>query len=188
MREPVFLDRDGVINENGPDYVRTLSMWMPIPGSLEAAAALSAAGQPVVVVTNQSAIGRGLVDKSTVDSINALMSGRIEAAGGRLSGVYVCPHRPDEGCTCRKPETGMIEAARRDLGLPPGGWLVGDAETDMEMGRRAGLETVLVMTGRGLEQAGLARPGNKPDHVAADLAEAAAIILGADAPDEGGPS
>lgn len=186
MRAPVFLDRDGVINENVPDYVRSVSMWAPIPGALEAAAAMSSAGHPVVVVTNQSAIGRGLVDASTVDSINALMSDRIDALGGRLSGVYVCPHRPDEGCSCRKPETGMIEAARRDLRLPPGGWLVGDAETDMEMGRRAGLETILVMTGRGREQAGLAKPGHPPGHVAEDLAAAAAIILGAGTRDEGG--
>lgn len=186
MPAPVFLDRDGVINENVPDYVRSVSMWVPIPGSLEAAAALSSAGHPVVVVTNQSAIGRGLVDAYTVDSINALMSERIEALGGRLSGVYVCPHRPDEGCTCRKPETGMIDAARRDLGLTAGGWLVGDAESDMEMGRRAGLETVLVMTGRGRDQARLARTGSLPDHTAEDLAAAAAIILRAGTPDEGG--
>lgn len=188
MRMPVFLDRDGVINENVPDYVRSASGWLPIPGALEAAAALCAAGHPVIVVTNQSAIGRGLVDAPTVDSINALMSGRIEAFGGRLSGIYVCPHRPDEGCTCRKPGTGMIEAARRDLGLPAEGWLVGDAETDMEMGRRAGLETILVMTGRGREQALLAKPGSPPDHFAEDLAGAAAIILGARAPGEGGSS
>ena len=179
MLEPVFLDRDGVINENVPDYVRSVDAWIPIPGSLEAAASLSMAGHPVVVVTNQSAVGRGLVEASTVEEINALMEERIKALGGRLSGVYYCPHRPDEGCACRKPATGLVDKSRLELGLPPGGWLVGDAGSDMELGRRAGLKTILVMTGRGIEQSGLCRCGFEPDFRAGDLAGAARLILGA---------
>jgi len=177
--EPVFLDRDGVINENVPDYVRSVDAWIPIPGSLEAAASLSTAGHPVIVVTNQSGIGRGLVEASVVEEINALMSERIRALGGRLSGVYCCPHRPDEGCSCRKPATGLVDASRRELGLPPGGWLVGDAVSDMELGRRTGLTTILVMTGRGAVQSRLCGPESEPDFRAGDLAEAARLILGA---------
>lgn len=181
VREPVFLDRDGVLNENVPDYVRSLSMWKPIPGSLEAAARLASAGHPVVVVTNQSAIGRGLVDPSVVEEINSFMSDRIEELGGTLAGIYYCPHRPDERCTCRKPGTGMIDAAKRELSLPDGGWLVGDAESDMELGRRAGLRTVMVLTGRGLEQSKLAAGGAEPSYVVKDLAAAAEIIIGSHA-------
>lgn len=175
--EPVYLDRDGVLNENVPDYVRNLSMWVPIPGALEAAAMLSGMGHPVVVVTNQSAIGRGLVDASTVEEINSELVRRISLLGGRVSGVYYCPHRPDEHCGCRKPETGMIDRARRELGLPAGGWLVGDAESDMEMGRRAGLRTIMVMTGRGSSQIALSQEGKPPAFIAGDMADAAGIIL-----------
>lgn len=181
VREPVFLDRDGVLNENVPDYVRSLSMWKPIPGSLEAAARLSSAGHPVIVVTNQSAVGRGLMDTSAVEEINSFMSGRIEGLGGRLAGIYYCPHRPDENCSCRKPGTGMIDAAKKELSLPDGGWLVGDAESDMELGRRAGLRTVMVLTGRGVEQARLSVRGAEPSYIVEDLAAAAELIIGADA-------
>lgn len=178
MPEPVFLDRDGVLNENVPDYVRSLGQWVPIPGALEAAARLSSAGHPIVVVTNQSAIGRGLMSPGEVEEINSEMSRRVVRLGGRLDGVYYCPHRPDEGCRCRKPATGMVEDARRDLDLQAGGWLVGDAVTDMELGVRCGLRTIMVLTGRGAEQLGRTDGRTAPLHVAQDLEAAAEIILG----------
>lgn len=178
MPEPVFLDRDGVLNENVPDYVRSLAQWVPIPGALEAAARMSCAGHPVVVVTNQSAIGRGLVSPGDVEAVNGELSRRVGLLGGRLDGVYYCPHRPDEGCRCRKPATGMIEDACRDLGLPAGGWLVGDAVTDMELGVRCGLRTIMVLTGRGSEQLGRTDGRTAPLFVAPDLEAAAGIILG----------
>jgi D-glycero-D-manno-heptose 1,7-bisphosphate phosphatase len=179
-REPVFLDRDGVLNENVPDYVRSIEQWIPIAGALEAAATLCAAGHPVVVVSNQSAIGRGLVRVETVEFVNATLAARIEELGGRLAGIYYCPHRPDEDCSCRKPATGLVDAARTDLGLPPGGWLVGDAQSDIQMGLSAGLRTILVLTGRGRAQLELmAREcATMPEAVAEDLAEASRIILG----------
>jgi D-glycero-D-manno-heptose 1,7-bisphosphate phosphatase len=179
--EPVFLDRDGVLNENVPDYVRTLEQWVPIAGALEAAAALCAAGHPVVVVSNQSAIGRGLVPVETVELVNATLAARIESFGGRLAGIYYCPHRPDEGCPCRKPATGLVDAARAELGLPGGGWLVGDAQSDIQMGLSAGLRTILVLTGRGRAQLDLMVRGGMPmpEAVADDLGEASRMILGA---------
>jgi D-glycero-D-manno-heptose 1,7-bisphosphate phosphatase len=179
---PVFLDRDGVINRDSPDYIRSLDQWVPIPGSLQAMADLSAAGHPLVVVTNQSAVSRGYTTLQDVEAINDALLRSASEAGARVSGVYFCPHHPDDMCGCRKPETGMIDSARRDLDLPPGGWMVGDAATDMELGRRAGLRTILVLTGRGEEQLGIIRGKGDPmpGSVVPDLRSAADIILEAD--------
>jgi D-glycero-D-manno-heptose 1,7-bisphosphate phosphatase len=177
---PVFLDRDGVINRNRDDYVRSIADWVPIPGSIEAVARLSGAGHPVIVVTNQSAVARGYCALADVEAVHALMRTRIEEAGGSLTGVYYCPHHPDEHCICRKPEIGMIDRARAEHLLPSGGYLVGDAVSDMEMGRKAGLLTILVLTGRGAAQLLRMKSGGDPMpwKVAADLAEAVDIILG----------
>lgn len=149
---PVFLDRDGVINRNREDYVRQVSHWVPYFGVFRSMARLTKAGLPIVVVTNQSAIGRGYTTRDVVEQVHALLVERAAEAGARVSGVYYCPHNPDEECGCRKPAVGMVDAARRELGLPSGGWIVGDAATDMEMGRAAGLRTLLVLTGRGRDQ------------------------------------
>jgi D-glycero-D-manno-heptose 1,7-bisphosphate phosphatase len=188
MPEPVFLDRDGVLNENVPDYVRTPSQWKPLPGALEAAAVLSMAGHPVVVVTNQSAIGRGLVKAEAVEEINSMLCRRIAGYGGSVAGVYYCPHAPGEGCSCRKPLTGLVDSARQDLGLPPGGWLVGDAASDIELGTACGLRTILVLSGRGIEQLERMRSSGAadPDFVAGDLADAALIVLHGDPTAAGG--
>jgi D-glycero-D-manno-heptose 1,7-bisphosphate phosphatase len=179
---PVFLDRDGVINRNREDYVRSVADWEPIPGSIEAVARLSRAGHPVIVVTNQSAVARGYCGLADVEAVHARMRARIEEAGGSLTAVYYCPHHPDENCACRKPETGMIDRARIEHFLPSGGYLVGDAASDMEMGRKASLLTIMVLTGRGSAQLLRMESGGDPMpwKVAADLAEAAHIILGHD--------
>ncbi|MBN1434168.1 D-glycero-beta-D-manno-heptose 1,7-bisphosphate 7-phosphatase [Candidatus Fermentibacterales bacterium] len=178
---PVFLDRDGVINQNRDDYVRSLSQWVPIAGSLQAIARLSRAGHPVVVVSNQSAIARGLTTSDEVDRIHERMVAEVAELGGRIAGVYCCPHHPDEGCACRKPRTGLIERAASELSIDlRGGFMVGDAASDMAMARAAGLRAVLVQTGRGRLQLLLIRSsgGLEPDHVALDLSRAAEWILG----------
>jgi len=176
----VFLDRDGVINENRRDYVRSLEQWVPIPGAFQAMASLCAAGHPLVVVTNQSGIARGYIAESELRRIHSAMEEMLLGAGGSFASIRYCPHGPWDGCGCRKPETGMIRDARRELGLPgTGGWIVGDADSDMEMGRRAGLRTVLVLTGRGRAQLELIRENRspEPDHVVEDLKAAARVIL-----------
>jgi len=179
MKPPVFLDRDGVINENRSAYVRKPSQWVPIPGAVESVARLYRAGYPVVVVTNQSGIARGYYTENDVKEIHSVMSAAFQAAGARVGAVYYCPHHPSEGCTCRKPETGMIEMARSELSLPRGGWMVGDAHTDMELGRRTGLSTVLVLTGRGVSQLEKIRSDKQqePDHITASLVSAVDMIL-----------
>lgn len=176
---PVFLDRDGVINENRADYVKSLSEWVPIDGAMEAIASLSGAGHPVVVVTNQSALARGYCGVRQVEAIHKRLKELAEDSGGIISGIYYCPHHPDDGCLCRKPQTGMILRARDDLDLPHGGYMVGDAASDMELGERAGLKTILVLTGRGEDQLEIMRSGGAvlPWRVARDITEACGIIL-----------
>ena len=180
MKEPVFLDRDGVINENCPDYVRTPSDWVPLPGAFEAMARLYAAGHPLVVVTNQSGIARGYLTEDDLARIHELMTERFSRVGGRFAGIMYCPHAPWDNCGCRKPETGLVDSARRNLALPEtGGWIVGDAQSDMELGRRTGLKTILVLTGRGRVQLGqiVESAGPQPDYVAPDLSAAVDIVL-----------
>lgn len=179
MKPPVYLDRDGVINQNRSDYVREPRHWVPIPGAVEAVARLRREGHPVIVVTNQSGVARGYYTESAVQDIHRVMTASFRAAGADVDGVYFCPHGPSGGCGCRKPETGMIDRARREHSLSAEGWIVGDADSDMELGRRSGLETILVLTGRGYPQLDLIRKQGRPepDHVTESLASAVDIIL-----------
>lgn len=177
---PVFLDRDGVINANRSDYVRSLEQWRPLPGSIAAMVRLSSAGHPVIVITNQSAVSRGYCTEVDVSEIHDRLTLLVEEAGGLVTGIYHCPHHPDDLCTCRKPATGLIERARADHAMADGGWMVGDAASDIEMGLKAGLTTILVLTGRGSAQLELMRVSGRaePHFIAADLSEAVDIILG----------
>lgn len=179
MRAPVFLDRDGVINRDNPDYVRNIEDWIPIPGAFRALARLSRAGHPLVVVTNQSAVARGYTTKVMVEKIHERMVSQAERAGADISGVYYCPHAPGDDCGCRKPATGMVDSARSDLSLPAGGYLIGDAASDMELGRRTELLTVMVLTGRGRSELKRIRDERMtmPWKIASDLIEAVDIIL-----------
>ncbi|HEX9696745.1 MAG TPA: D-glycero-beta-D-manno-heptose 1,7-bisphosphate 7-phosphatase [Actinomycetota bacterium] len=174
LRPAVFLDRDGVICENREDYVKSRDEFVFIPGAVRAVADLTRAGHPVFVVTNQSAIGRGVIAAGDVDAIHDAMCEAIEAEGGRIEGIFVCPHAPADGCGCRKPAAGLLReaAARHRLDLARS-WLVGDAATDCEAAATAGCGSVLVLTGRGRAHERDAKPG----FVARDLAEAARWIL-----------
>lgn len=151
LRAAVLLDRDGVIIENRDNYVRSWADVSIYPQALEALARLHEAGYPVALVTNQSAVGRGLLSLAEARQINGRLVGAIERAGGRVEGVYMCPHAPDEGCNCRKPRPGLIWQAAEELGLDlSGSVLIGDALSDLEAGQRAGVGwTALVRTGRG---------------------------------------
>jgi D-glycero-D-manno-heptose 1,7-bisphosphate phosphatase len=150
----VFLDRDGVICRNRPDHVKNWNEFVFLAGAREGLARLAALDIPIVVVTNQAAINRGMVSAETVDEIHRRMVDGIEAAGGRIDRVYFCPHRPDEGCGCRKPQPGMLKQAAADLGIElKGSYLVGDARTDIQAGLAVDCIPFLVLTGRGLRQA-----------------------------------
>ncbi len=179
MRRAVFLDRDGVINENRPDYVKNLEEFVVLPGVLQALRLLGSTGMLVIVVSNQSAINRGLVSRETVEEIHRRMMDLAQAAGGRIDAVFYCPHRPEEGCECRKPRPGLlVEAARRlEVNLPES-YMVGDALSDVQAALAVGAQPLMVLTGRGREQAArLLEQGLGKVPVFEDLPEAAAWIL-----------
>lgn len=177
-RPALFLDRDGVLNQNRADYVRTWEQVEFLPGVFEAMQRLAGSSYAIVVITNQSAVGRGLVNAAAVQAINLGIVQRVQQAGGRIDAVYTCPHRPDEGCACRKPRPGMLLQAAHDLRLDLArSFLVGDAVSDVEAGLAAGCQPILVRTGRGERQAaGLAAAGLGEVPVFADLAAAAEWI------------
>lgn len=145
---PVFLDRDGVINRRRVgDWVRSPEQLELLPGALEAIVRLTRAGRNAVVVTNQSAVGRGLMTLAEVDRVNAHLTRCIEEAGGQLLGILVCPHAPCDGCACRKPGVALFEEAAATWGLDLGeATMIGDAASDIEAARRAGLATALLIT------------------------------------------
>lgn len=150
MRPTIFLDRDGVIIENREAYVRTWDDVAFIPGALEALAQAAATPYAIVLVTNQAGIGKGVIPVEVSQGINDRIRQTVEQAGGRLDGIYVCPHTDQDDCECRKPRPGMLLQAARELDLDLSqSWMVGDALTDMEAGKAAGVRTLLVLTGRG---------------------------------------
>lgn len=149
----IFLDRDGVICKNRTDHVKQWAEFQFLPGAKESLARLSRLGLPIVVVTNQAAINRGLTTPQAVEEIHRRMVAEVAAAGGRIDQVLYCPHRPDEGCRCRKPEPGLLLEAAKLLGITlAGSYMVGDAASDLMAGQRVGCQTFLVLTGRGLQQ------------------------------------
>jgi len=178
MNRAVFLDRDGVINQNRNDYVKGWEEFVFLPGVFDALRALAMTPIPIIVVTNQSAVNRGIVPLETVQDICHRMTAEIVENGGRIDGVFICPHRPDERCKCRKPEPGLFfEAADRyQLDLKQC-YLVGDALSDIKVGLKVGSKVVMVRSGLGEEQ--LAKDALCEDSfpIVKDLEEAAYWIL-----------
>ena len=146
----VILDRDGVINFDSAQFIKSPQEWEPIPGSLEAMARLNQAGFRVVIASNQSGVGRGLFDMATLNAIHDKMHKALARLGGRVDALFYCPHAADSNCACRKPNTGMfLEIARRyntDLGGVP---CVGDSLRDLEAAAAVGGQPILVLTGKG---------------------------------------
>lgn len=146
----VILDRDGVINRESPDFIRTPDEWVPLPGSLEAIAALSRDGFEVVVATNQSGVGRGLFTAATLDAIHRKMTDAVAAAGGRLAGIFVCPHAPAANCDCRKPRPGLLRQIEAAFGCSLAGQpIIGDSERDLLAAQAVGGRAILVRSGNG---------------------------------------
>jgi len=145
----VILGRDGILNKYREDHVKSPAEWVPIPGALEAVARLNHAGWHAVVATNQAGIGRGLIDMASINAVHAHMNQLLLAQGGRLDAVFFCPHTPEEGCACRKPQPGMMrDIAQRygvDLSHVP---MVADTARDLQAAEAAGCEPHLVRTGR----------------------------------------
>jgi D-glycero-D-manno-heptose 1,7-bisphosphate phosphatase len=176
----VILDRDGTINEDSADYIKTADEWQPLPGAIDAIARLNHAGWHVVVASNQSGLGRGLFEVSDLNEIHAKLHSLMAAVGGRIDAVFYCPHAPDEGCHCRKPEPGLFEqiADRYGFGLK-GVPVVGDTASDLLAGVAVGCEPHLVLTGKGAAFKGRKLTDNFPSDttVHEDLSAFADFLL-----------
>lgn len=176
----VILGRDGILNVYREDHVKAPDEWEPVPGALEAVARLNHAGWHTVVATNQSGIGRGMIDMSAVNAVHAGMMRSLQTFGGRIDAVFFCPHTADARCDCRKPLPAMlIEAGRRfgaDLATVP---CIGDSLRDLQAAEAAGGQPMLVLTGKGEKTL---REGNFPASTAIfpDLAFAASALLAQD--------
>ncbi|MBE0409776.1 MAG: HAD family hydrolase [Anaerolineales bacterium] len=155
MNPALFLDRDGVIIENNPNYIRSWSDVKIFPEAIRALRRIQNSSYKIAIITNQSAVGRGLVSFETICEINTRLIDEIQSHGGRIDGVFICPHAPEDGCTCRKPKPGLILQAAQDLSIDlKQSILIGDALSDLIAGQVAGIPTnVLILTGRGKEQA-----------------------------------
>lgn len=180
LNKVIFLDRDGVINQDSPDYIKKWAEFFFIPGSITAICDLSRAGFDIIIVTNQSGIGRKLIKPSDLNEMHENLTQKIAASGGRIKDIFVCPHRPEENCICRKPCSGMIDAAQRKYTVDlTTATMVGDSAKDIECGQNAGVgRTILVKTGNyKTAQKILAEKSIQPDYVAFNLFSAAKWIV-----------
>lgn len=172
----VVLDRDGVINLDSDQYIKSPEEWKPIAGSLEAIARFTQAGFRVVVATNQSGLGRGLFDMATLNAMHDKMHKAVNQLGGRIDAVFFCPHAQDAGCACRKPQPGMLLeiAARFNLALA-GVPVIGDSLRDLQAASAAGARPILVLTGKGEQTR---KAGGLPEgtEIHRDLAAAAMAL------------
>lgn len=149
----IVLDRDGVINFDSDDYIKSADEWLPIPGSIEAIARLKEAGYRVAIATNQSGIGRGYYSEDTLTSMHQKLRALLsEHTDQEIDLIVYCPHKPDEGCDCRKPKTGLLDEIESSLELSLSGHhLVGDSLKDLEVAQAKGMNPILVRTGKGTD-------------------------------------
>jgi D-glycero-D-manno-heptose 1,7-bisphosphate phosphatase len=174
----LVLDRDGVINQDSKTFVKSADEWQPLPGSIEAIAALSAAGFTIAVASNQSGLARGLFDRRALRAMHRKLRRLVAAAGGRVDRIVVCPHGPDDGCHCRKPAPGLLERLGRHYGVAmtdvP---VIGDSLRDLQAALAVGAQPILVQSGNG-RQTQQSLCGELADvPVYADLAAAAQALI-----------
>lgn len=150
QRQIIVLDRDGVINRDSAAFIKSPDEWIPLPGSLEAIARMRAAGFTVVVASNQSGVGRGLFSVATLDRIHDKLRTLTAAVGGHVDSIFICPHHPDDGCDCRKPEAGLLRQVAEQYDRTGAELIVvGDSLRDLEAAWKIGARTILVRTGNG---------------------------------------
>jgi D-glycero-D-manno-heptose 1,7-bisphosphate phosphatase len=174
----VVLDRDGVINQDSREFVKTVDEWHPLPGSIDAIAALSKAGFAVAVATNQSGLARGLVDEAALSAMHQKLRDLVAAAGGCVNQIVYCPHGPDDGCDCRKPRPGLLQQIGAHFehdraGVP----VIGDSLRDLEAAQAIGARPILVRTGNGIGASENLPPSLCEVEVYCDLAMAAAVLI-----------
>ncbi|MES2885972.1 MAG: D-glycero-beta-D-manno-heptose 1,7-bisphosphate 7-phosphatase [Pseudomonadota bacterium] len=174
----VVLDRDGVVNHDSSNYIKSAAEWQPIPGSLEAIARLTQAGWRVCLATNQAGLGRKLFDYDAFAAMNAKMQNLLQQRGGRIDAVAFAPEHPDQATEMRKPNPGMLKDLARRLGAPlEGVWFIGDSEGDLAAARAAGMKPALVKSGNGAATAG--QPAAQDVPVFDDLASFVSHLLAA---------
>ena len=150
IKKFIILDRDGVINEDSDEYIKSPEEFIPIPGSLAAIAKLNQAGYVVVVATNQSGIARGYYDEATLQAMHEKLRQLLTKEGGNIDRIYFCPHGPDDDCTCRKPKPGMLRKILTDYNMDPVNVVaVGDSLRDLQAAQAVGIKSILVRTGKG---------------------------------------
>ena len=146
----IILDRDGVINEDSDEFIKSPAEWIPIPGSLAAIGRLQQAGFTVAIATNQSGVGRGYYSLDTLAAIHQKMLTAIAEYGGQIATIAFCPHTPDAGCTCRKPQPGLLQQIAQELHADLSqAWVIGDSLRDIQAGQAVKAKTALVLTGKG---------------------------------------
>jgi D-glycero-D-manno-heptose 1,7-bisphosphate phosphatase len=180
LRNVVFLDRDGVINRDSPDYIKSWSEFEFLPGSLEAIKLLTLNGFATIVITNQSVINRKMVSGKMLEYMHTLMKQAVTSAGGQIKDIFFCPHVPEDKCNCRKPNPGLIFKAKQKYRIHiPTSFMVGDSAKDIECARNAGCgHAVLVKTGYGDEAEKILKEKSIfPDFIAQDLLDAVGWIL-----------
>lgn len=185
----VFLDRDGVINQNREDHVKSWDEFRFLPGALEALQLLTRHGFRIFVVTNQACVHRGLITVAELEAIHRRMGRAAQLGGASITDIRYCPHCPEEGCQCRKPQPGMLLdlALTHDVNLGET-YMVGDALTDVAAGQSAGCQTILVRTGRGAEQLARDEPSAcQPDVITSNLLSAAMWLCGRKGARSGSP-
>lgn len=190
LRKAVFLDRDGVINRDSPDYIKRLEEFEFLPGSLDALRRLAERGFACIVITNQSAPARGLMTREALDAIHRRLCAAVAEAGGRILDIFICPHLPADACACRKPKPGLLHAAQRKYGIDfSSAVMIGDSARDIECALNAGVRTtVLVQTGNGEKAAQeLSARGLCPGFVAQDLNRAVDWLVETDSSGKGMP-
>ncbi len=179
MNYTIFIDRDGVINTDSPDYIKKPSEFHFLKNSAQAAAMLYKNGFDLIIITNQSVIGRGMASLNDLEAIFDKMCKGIEKAGGKIKDIFFCPHTPDQNCSCRKPRPGLILQAMKKYNIDPAySCMIGDSAKDIECAKNAGCRhSILVKTGNGKKSIQIIQEKNlKPDLICGDLMDAAKWI------------
>lgn len=167
MDKWLILDRDGVINYDSDDFIKSPDEWRPLPGSLEAIARLNTAGYRIVVISNQSGLARQLFSQATLEAIHKKFTRLLALHGGRVEQIYYCPHGPDDACDCRKPLSGLFRQFAEDYDISLDGVVaVGDSVRDLRAAHSAGASAALLQTGKGLCSIAAIKtlPGHDPLH------------------------
>lgn len=174
-RPAVFLDRDGTINED-KGYIDSPERLFIIDGAASAIKKLNSKGFKVVVITNQSGVGRGYFTREAADSVNKKLEEILKREGAHLDGIYYCPHHPDDNCECRKPRIGLLEKAKNDLAIDfKKSYVIGDKGSDIEIAQGIGGKGILVLTGSGKDEK--QKLNHEPSYIATDLKDAVEWII-----------